>query len=119
MKCLSIRQPWAWAIINGGKDIENRTWSTKFRGRFLVHASQGFDRDGFMFMFSNLDRLGLTSLPLYFEQGGLIGTIELIDCVETSKSVWFEGPYGFVLKNPKIIEFKTCKGHLGFFDLVI
>ena len=32
MKALSIRQPWAWAIINAGKDIENRQWPTKFRG---------------------------------------------------------------------------------------
>lgn len=24
MKCLSIQQPWAWLIVNGFKDIENR-----------------------------------------------------------------------------------------------
>ena len=119
MKSLSIRQPWAWAIIDGGKDIENRTWPTKFRGRFLVHASKGFDRDGFIFMFSNLDRLGLISLPLYFEQGGVIGSVELIDCIKTSGSVWFKGRYGFVLANPEPIQFKPCKGQLGFFDLVI
>ena len=35
---LSIRQPWAWLIVNGYKDIENRDWPTKFRGRMLVHA---------------------------------------------------------------------------------
>jgi len=44
MKALSIRQPWAWLIIHGGKDIENRTWLTKYRGRILVHASQGMSR---------------------------------------------------------------------------
>jgi len=26
MRCLSVRQPWAWAIIYAGKTIENRTW---------------------------------------------------------------------------------------------
>ena len=26
MKALSIRQPWAWLIVNGYKDVENRTW---------------------------------------------------------------------------------------------
>ena len=24
--CLSIRQPWAWAIVKGAKDVENRKW---------------------------------------------------------------------------------------------
>ncbi|WP_206002040.1 ASCH domain-containing protein [Paraburkholderia aromaticivorans] len=38
MKALSIRQPWAWLIVKGHKDIENRTWSTRFRGRVLIHA---------------------------------------------------------------------------------
>lgn len=41
MLALSIRQPWAWLIINGGKDIENRDWPTKFRSRILVHAGKG------------------------------------------------------------------------------
>ena len=40
MKALSIRQPWAWLIVNGYKDIENRTWSTDFRGRVYVHAGR-------------------------------------------------------------------------------
>ena len=35
---LSIRQPWAWLIVNGYKDIENRTWSTRFRGKVLIHG---------------------------------------------------------------------------------
>ncbi|WP_229215634.1 ASCH domain-containing protein [Duganella sp. CY15W] len=41
MKALSIRQPWAWLIVNGYKDIENRSWSTNVRGKVLVHASKG------------------------------------------------------------------------------
>lgn len=44
MKALSIRQPWAWLIVNGHKDIENRSWPTRFRGKFLVHASNGMTR---------------------------------------------------------------------------
>jgi ASCH domain len=39
MKALPIRQPYAWLIVNGHKDIENRAWPTKFRGRVLIHAS--------------------------------------------------------------------------------
>jgi hypothetical protein len=43
MKALSIMQPWAWLIVNGLKDIENRKWSTDFRGEFLVHAGKTYD----------------------------------------------------------------------------
>ena len=45
MKALSARQPWAWAIIHAGKDIENRTWNTHLRGTFAVHASGNLDKD--------------------------------------------------------------------------
>src|SRR5436189_5084024 len=38
MKALSVRQPWAWLIVNGYKDIENRDWATKRRGRIWIHA---------------------------------------------------------------------------------
>jgi hypothetical protein len=40
MKILSVRQPWAALIVSGHKDIENRTWSTRYRGPVLIHASQ-------------------------------------------------------------------------------
>lgn len=29
---LSVRQPWAWAIIFAGKDIENRSWQAVNHG---------------------------------------------------------------------------------------
>ena len=41
MKALSIRQPWAWLIVNSHEDVENRTWRTRERGPVLVHASKG------------------------------------------------------------------------------
>ena len=37
---LSVRQPWAWALLYGGKTIENRTWPTRHRGRIWIHASE-------------------------------------------------------------------------------
>lgn len=30
MAALSIRQPWAWLVVQGYKDIENRDWPTNF-----------------------------------------------------------------------------------------
>ena len=48
MKALSIRQPWAWLIVNGHKDIENRQWRTHFRGKIYVHAAKGMTRGDYL-----------------------------------------------------------------------
>lgn len=42
-KALSVRQPWAWAVARGHKDVENRSWTTTYRGKLLVHASMRVD----------------------------------------------------------------------------
>ena len=118
MKALSIKQPWAWAIIHGGKPIENRTWKTNFRGIFAVHASKTFDMEGYEWISENENRLGLIlPQPSYFEKGGIIGTVELIDCVQNHGSRWFFGPFGFVLRNPEPCKFDPRRGALGFFDI--
>lgn len=38
MKALTVQQPWAWAIVHGGKDVENRTTAWKHRGQLAIHA---------------------------------------------------------------------------------
>ena len=38
MKALSINQPFGWAIAEGFKDIENRSWATNYRGEFYIHV---------------------------------------------------------------------------------
>jgi hypothetical protein len=43
LKAISIRQPWAWLIVNGYKDIENRIWAAKLRGPVLIHAGQSLN----------------------------------------------------------------------------
>lgn len=40
MRALSIRQPWAWAIVHAGKRVENRSRNTNIRGHFLIHAAK-------------------------------------------------------------------------------
>ena len=38
-KVIVVRQPWAWLIVNGYKDIENRSWHTNYQGMLLIQAS--------------------------------------------------------------------------------
>lgn len=47
MKGISVRQPWAWSIIHGGKDVENRSRNIagSYRGPVAIHASKTVDED--------------------------------------------------------------------------
>lgn len=117
MKALSIRQPWAWLIAAGHKDVENRSWPTSFQGEFLIHAAKKFDQEGYEWVVSEMG----VSLPKAseFERGGIIGEAEIIDCVTRSSSPWFFGPYAFVIRNARLRPFTPCAGKLGFFDVEV
>ena len=112
MKALSIMQPWAWLIANGHKDIENRSWLTRYRGPVLIHAGKKYDGDDDWHMWEHpgIER------PDDFERGGIVGECEIVDCVSTSPSRWFFGPFGFVIRNARPLPFQPCRGMLGFFE---
>jgi len=117
MKALSIRQPWAWAILNLGKDIENRKWKTNYRGPLLIHAAKKIDKVGFIHLY---ERFGPgRNIPNIqdFQTGGIVGYCDLIGCTQRSNSPWFEGPFGFVLENIFSVDFQPMIGRLGLFEL--
>jgi len=124
MKTLSVRQPWAWLIVAGYKPLENRGWKTSYRGPVLIQAAQTIDKN---FDYEWCEKLIKASLPLSFRFGGIIGSANLVDCIdiaadeideEYAESPWFIGRYGFVLKDAKILPFHPCKGKLGLFDSI-
>lgn len=134
MLALSIRQPWASLILKAGKSIENRDWPTKVRGRILIHASKGMTRaeheDAIDFAVTAIrsdprnqgktKTVTLRELGFDFdalERGGIVGSVEIVDCVQHSDSPWFVGRYGFVLRDPRPLPFTPLKGQLGFFDV--
>jgi len=119
MKALSIRQPWAWLIAHGHKDIENRKWKTKFRGTFAIHTGKAVDMCA---IDSPPDAIYSRGLGLEFELanmpvGGIVGVAQITTCVGHSDSEWFDGPWGFEIVNARPIEFIPCPGRLGFFEL--
>ena len=116
MKALSILQPWAWLIVHGPKDIENRTWSTSFRGQFLVHAGKGFDRNGYEFVRKTRPDIAMPA-PSEFERGGVVGMATVVDCVNESTSWWFNGPRGFVLTDRRPLPFFPVRGQLSWFSV--
>ena len=112
MKAISVRQPWAWAIIHAGKDIENRTWRTHYRGEMAIHASSKLDEN------AKLPRGSLKpgEEDLIFSE--IIGLVDLVDVIESSRSKWFSGPFGYVLTNPRPLSKPIpCKGALGIWNV--
>lgn len=121
MKALSIRQPWAWLIVNGYKDIENRSWKwmPRFTGELYIHASLGCSREEYReaVEFAHSIDPSILIPPLNeLERGGLVGKVVMERAVEQSRSPWFVGQIGLVLSKSETIEFIPCKGMLGFFE---
>jgi hypothetical protein len=115
MKALSLTQPMAKAIFYG-KDIENRTWPTKFRGRVIIHASKKFNMEHYKLILANR-LIADIAFRQDFVQGALIGEVDIVDCVQGHSSSWaFNDQYNFILANPVLYEKSIpCKGMLGFF----
>lgn len=119
LPCLSIRQPYAWLIVNGIKPVENRTWSTRFRGRILIHASANYPKRDYEGDLETYD--GHWGIP-YPERdqmiAGIVGSASIVDCVQEHPSEWWIGPWGFVLEKPRAYaEIIPYKGALGIFNV--
>lgn len=116
---LSVRQPWAWLIFHG-KDVENRNWRTRFRGRVAIHAAMGMTaieyEDAVRFV-RRFDAQLAAVIPKRGDlvRGAILGDTEITDCADFWESPWFVGAYGFTLRGPRPIEPVPCRGQLGFF----
>lgn len=136
---LSLRQPWAWAVLHAGKTIENRRWNTRFRGEFLIHAAKGMTNDEYEdavdFINSVRRRQGVNWRanqvpdPIDLLRGGIVGRARLVDVIPPCAPPeyvaaecgcghpWHMGQqFGFVLEDVTPLPFELCVGKLGFFD---
>ena len=138
MKALSIRNPWAWAILHAGKRIENRSWGkSSFRGEVLIHASKRPSEDTVIddaLDFGNFCRERRIQLPhgatpgkltardLFRDCGGIVGVARVVDIRpngDAPESPWaIAGLTGLVLDDvralPAIVH---CNGALGFWNV--
>jgi hypothetical protein len=123
---LSVRQPWAWAIIHATppKDIENRglfakKWLSYLKGlqRVCIHAATGMTREEYEIAADYMARIGVSCPPpADLVRGAIIGTVQISTIVTTSESRWFSGPCGLVLRAPAPCEPEPAIGALGLFD---
>lgn len=117
---LSVRQPWAWAIIHGGKDIENRSLAAvrhgMTHGRICIHAAKGMTRREYEAAAAFMCGFGVRCPPpAQLLRGAIIGTVEVVDIVDHSSSPWFMGPLGLVLAGAEPCTPLYLPGALGYF----
>lgn len=118
---LSVRQPWAWAIVHAGKDIENRSIFAlrnlqPIRGARAIHAGRVMTRQEYEHGRAFMLGLGIDCPPAAeLPRGGIVGAVEVVDVVRSSASPWFAGPRGLVLRNAVACEFVPAIGALGYF----
>lgn len=118
---LSVRQPWAWAIIHAGKPVENRYWrrpnpGLQFRGPVAIHAAKGMTRDEYESARDFIEQRGHRCPPAAeLQRGGIIGSAYVLDVVRAHASPWFFGPVALELGDVKPCPFVPARGALGFF----
>lgn len=130
-KAISIKQPWAYLICAGIKDVENRTWPTKYKGRVYIHASakpvgQYFsegvftaDQLNYLIQSKKIDLIEKVQLS------AIIGHVDIVNCISKerngkgSDSIWAEPDcFHWILRNPVLFDkpILNVKGKLSFWD---
>ena len=127
-KVLSVRQPYARLLVEGIKDVENRTRKTNYRGTILIHASSKMHevvkvlRDVPPQFYNRIEQRILTSaIDVEYENsfGAIIGSVDIIDCVQGYNSQWsIPSDWQWVCANAKVFDHPILdvKGKLGIWE---
>ena len=124
-RCLTICMPWPYAIFHLGKNLENRPWSTGYRGPLLIHVGkstkywkQGID-DLWEMFYSGWIRPEPDEDEACNHAGMIIGMVDMVgvkpfsDCRENP---WACGPFCHEYENPRLFrEPIPYRGAQGFF----
>lgn len=128
VRALSFWRPWGANIVHAGKRVENRPWTTRHRGLFVIHAGKKWDDLGLLFA----DLFGPDDLDMPGDQGdyptGLIAVADLVDICERSVGArelrcdcgpWAAaGQYHWRLDNVRPLpEPIPCAGRQGWFGV--
>jgi len=122
---LTIHQPWAWAIVCGHKQVENRTWipPRAFVGEWLfIHAGKTLDLPAVAKVRAEVGIGTLLNPERDLATGAIVGCvryqgtatedptlrvpgIEVDDAHKHIASPWYQGPFGWVLSDA--VKFQT------------
>lgn len=141
MRALTLWQPMAWAIAEGHKPVENRSWPLPpdmIGARFAVHAGKKYDPEWASMIRSTF---GLDVPPKNdIALGAVIAVATFRGCLDDeevrmlnaeglaelgmpaeamdSVTAWFSGPYGFLVADIQRLSTPVpCRGFQGFWNL--
>lgn len=135
---LTVRQPWAWALVEGHKRVENRSWAPgpgtlKPGDRFVIHAGmKDFTDADAAQVRSSVARsrgrdvelgIGGVSLPAKLPRGALVGLVTFVGVVasraqlEPGQTVWWVGPKAWLVSNPRPLQPISASGAQGLWEV--
>lgn len=125
LKALTIHRPWVWAIFEGLKRVENRSWTTTHRGLLAIHAGRS----------SASDQRAATTFqslkieyPKHFLSNAIVGTVELFEILPLNEYLekygddpmnraFAVGPYCWVLTSPVKCLPISCPGNFQIWNV--
>lgn len=122
IRALTVKQPWAWAIACGGKDVENRTWNTRHQGPLAIHAAARWDREEAAARVYELTG----AYVMKTVESAIVAVVDLVDVCTVHSSAgdcecgpWaIPGQFHWRLANVRpLAEPVPCKGRLGLWNL--
>jgi hypothetical protein len=121
---ITLRQPWGTAVMDFGKDIENRSRRMLRPGWYYLHTSQKITEAEWCGFHAFIRERGidLTTTkhekmrPTDYPVGQCIGIVHFSEWVSESSSKWFRGPLGAIISPQRFpIDPIPCKGAQGIF----
>jgi hypothetical protein len=113
-RALTVRQPYAWAIVHAGKTPENRSWDTKYRGRLYIHAGLTVDREVLAEAQAEGDNPDCVT-------GAIIGYVDVVGthhCGDECTGWAFPASWHWELANPVPLPVPVpCRGALGLWKV--
>lgn len=127
MRCISLRQPWAWLATHGYTNLVNVDWSTDYRGEFLIRAGLKLVQRDYRQLAEQLQAQLHIEVPPFDDldrvpRGGIVGMARLVEVVTAHPSPLFTGPFGWVLEHAAPLPFTPFKpahgsAHLTWFGV--
>ncbi|WP_102128491.1 hypothetical protein [Deinococcus planocerae] len=107
---LTLQQPWAAAVRDLDKCVENRAWRPPAHvlGQYIaIHAGKTFDERGAQWIAAHF---GASYSPGNTATGALVALARLSEVTSSRSDPWFFGPYGWVFDNVIPLEPVLCRG---------
>lgn len=129
MKAITILQPWAGLIACETKQIETRSWQTRYRGPIAIHAGKDQDKknDRIRHVEAKINDFALCLPQLEF--GKVIAIASLVDCIKMDAPFirslsslervlgWYEcGRYAWILSDITKIRPIAARGYQGLWN---